>query len=62
LKDEPALASHTLYREIEADEEDKTIYIGAAGINKNKLKGLFKKATGFLDKKIGRNINEKLLQ
>lgn len=53
---QPVLASHTVYIETD-DEEDKTLYVGSAEINKNKLKGLFKKATVFFDKKIRRNDN-----
>lgn len=49
------LVSHAVYLATENDEEDKTLYIGSAQINKNKLKGLFKKAAGFFDKKIRRN-------
>lgn len=58
IADEPMLATNALYREIDHDDEEKVLYIGAARINKNKLKGLFKKATLFIDKKIGRNDSE----
>lgn len=54
-KDQPVLASHAVYLETDNDEEEKTVYIGSAEINKNKLKGLFKKASGFFNKKIRRN-------
>lgn len=55
IDDQPVIASHAVYIETDNDEEEKTLYIGAAKINKNKLKGLFKKATVFLDKKLLRS-------
>lgn len=54
-REQPVLASHAVYLETDNDEEEKTVYIGSAEINKNKLKGLFKKASGFFNKKIRRN-------
>ncbi len=49
------LVTHAVYLETDNNEEEKTIYIGSAEINKNKLKGLLKKAAVFLDKKLRRN-------
>ena len=49
---QPVLTSHAVYLETDNDEQQKTVYIGSAEINKNKLKGLFKKVSGFIDKKI----------
>lgn len=57
IEKQPALAVHAVYLEIDNDEEEKSVYVGGAEINKNKLKGLFKKATGFLNKKIHENDN-----
>ena len=57
VDEQPVLASHAVYIQTDNDEEEKTLYIGSAEINKNKLKGLFKKATVFFDKKIRRNDN-----
>ncbi len=54
-REQPVLASHAVYLETDNDEEEKTVYIGSAEINKNKLKGLFKKASGFFNKKTRRN-------
>jgi len=51
-----------VYREIDTNEEDNSIYIGGAEINKNKLKGLFKKAAKLLGKKSGGNSDEKTLR
>lgn len=54
-REQPVLASHAVYLETDNDEEEKTVLIGSAEINKGKLKGLFKKASGFFNKKIRRN-------
>lgn len=62
VKEEPMLATRALYKEIDSDDEEKVLYIGAARINKNKLKGLFKKAANFLDKKSNHDDNEKTLR
>ncbi len=50
-----------VYRElnVEEAENENTILIGSAQINKNKLRGLLKKATGFLDKKSDNPDNDK---
>lgn len=55
VDEQPALAAHAVYLDIDNDEEEKSVYIGGAEINKNKLKGLFKKAAGFLNKKVRPN-------
>lgn len=57
VKEDKPLLTHAVYIETDNAEEDKTVYIGSAEINKNKVKGLFKKAAAFLDKKIRRNDN-----
>jgi hypothetical protein len=59
---EKSYAKEALYHEIDNSDEDKTIYIGGAEINKNKLKGLFKKAVNFLEKRAGKNTDEKTIQ
>ncbi len=48
--DKPALVSNAVYREIDTSDDDRSLYIGSASINKNKLKGLFKKAARLLGK------------
>ena len=55
--EEPVLAIHAIYREVDTDEEDKekSVFIGGADINKNKLKGFLKKAAVFLEKKSRKN-------
>jgi hypothetical protein len=59
-----ALAAHAVYKEIntQEDDEEKSIYIGSAQINKNKLKGLFKKATSFLGVRSNNNDGERTLK
>jgi len=49
------LVTHAVYLETDNVEEEKSLYIGSAELNKNKLKGLLKKATVFFDKKIRRS-------
>lgn len=36
---------HTAYRELNTSEDDQGVYIGSLELNKNKIKGFFKKAT-----------------
>ena len=55
-------ATNAVYREVDTNEEDNSVYIGGAEINKNKLKGLFKKAAKFLGKKGSENDDEKTVQ
>ena len=59
-----SIAAHTVYKEIntEEDDEEKSLYIGSAQINKNKLKGLFKKATSFLGVRNNNNDGERTLK
>ena len=45
---EPGLASNAVYREVDTNDEDKNLYIGSASFNKNKIRGLFKKAARLL--------------
>lgn len=52
VKEDQLLVTHAVYIETDDNEEDKSIYIGSAKINKNKFKGLLRKAAGFLDKKL----------
>src|SRR5205085_9635845 len=58
------IAKHAVYREIDNTEEDeeKSFYIGSAEINKNKLKGLFKKATSLFEKKNTSDDREKTIK
>jgi hypothetical protein len=59
---EKSIVHDGVYREVDTDDDDNTISIGAAQINKNKLRALFKKATNLLDRKVGRNESEKTVQ
>jgi hypothetical protein len=62
IKEDASLAENTQpaatvlpasYKEIDTEENDEenTFYLGSAEINKNKLKGLFRKATSLLGKR-----------
>ncbi len=44
-----------LYREIDEHDDKQTLYIGAAGINRNKLRGLLKKASNLFERKSKRD-------
>lgn len=57
-KEDKPLITHAVYLETEDMEEEKSIYIGSAEINKNKVKGLLKKVTVFFDKKIRGSNND----
>jgi len=62
-QNEKTQVKDAVYREIDnTEEDDNTLYIGGAQINKTKLKALFKKAANIIDRKIGRNDSEKTLQ
>lgn len=58
------LTHQTVYREIDtdADERENSFLFGSARINKNKLRGLLKKASGLFDKKAEKADNEKTIQ
>ena len=59
----PSIASQAMYKEvINTDEEDKSVYIGNLQINKNKIKSLFKKASGIFGKKREKDPTEKSVQ
>lgn len=52
LTQQPSLASHAVYLDTDdANSEDRNVYIGGAAINKNKLKGIFKKASTLFRRK-----------
>ena len=59
-----SIATHAVLREIDnqEDEERNAFYIGFAEINKNKLKGLFKKAGSFFNRKNNDNDDGKTLK
>lgn len=57
VKEDRPLAAGAVYLETDHDEEDRSIYIGSVEINKNKFKGLLRKAAVFLDKKLRPNDN-----
>jgi hypothetical protein len=51
-----------LYNEITNDDENRSIFIGATEINKNKLKGFLKRAAVLLDKKLSKSETERTVQ
>lgn len=57
-------AIHAVYKEIDTREndDDNTIYLGSAEINKNKLKGLFKKAASLFERKNNYNEGDKTVK
>jgi hypothetical protein len=59
-----SLATQAAYREIDnqEDDEERSFYIGSAEINKNKLKGLFKKAASLIGKKTNKSDGERTLK
>jgi len=58
-----SIATQAVYHEIDnQDDEDKNLYIGFIDINKNKLKGLFKKAATFFGKKADQNDGDRTLK
>ncbi len=64
--DDPSIATenmvrNTVYREVKNPEQE-TIFIAGAEINKNKLKGLFKKATTLLEKRFKKNDGENIVE
>jgi len=59
---EKPFAKETVYREMNNDDEERTLYIGATEINKNKLRGLLKRAANFFDKKGSKTETERTVQ
>lgn len=55
VKEDKPLVAHAVYLETDNAEEEKSVYVGSAALNKNKVKGLFKKAAVFFEKKIRGN-------
>ena len=63
VKNSTSLISQAAFTEIDThNDDDKTLYIGSIQINKNKLKGLFKKASGIFGKKETKEPNDKSVQ
>jgi len=52
VKTNPNLAQNTVYRQldVDADDEKKSLYLGAIELNKDKLRGLIRKASKLLSK------------
>ena len=62
--EEKDLVQQTVYKEIDtdADERENSFLFGSTRINKNKLRGLLKKASGLFDKKADKADTEKTIQ
>ncbi|MBA4138947.1 MAG: hypothetical protein H0X70_00325 [Segetibacter sp.] len=56
------VAKQAVYNEINNDDEDRSIYIGATEFNKNKLKSFLKRAANLFDKKGNRSETERTVQ
>jgi hypothetical protein len=44
LKSDESITQPTVYRELDTEDENKSLYLGAVEINKDKLRGFFRKA------------------
>lgn len=64
VKEDKDLVQQTVYREIDtdADERENSFLFGSTRINKNKLRGLLKKASALFDKKADKADTEKTIQ
>ncbi len=64
INPETALVKPTVYKELdtEADYSDNSFLFGSTKLNKNKLRGLLKKATNLFDKKADTDDKEKTIQ
>jgi len=62
IPEETNYSRNAVYREIDTNEEDNPVYVGGTEINKNKLKGLFKKAAKLIGKKSSENDDEKTVK
>ena len=55
-EDNPAAKNNTIqqavYRELDTDDDRKTLYLGAVEINKDKLRGIFRKASSIFKTKV----------
>jgi hypothetical protein len=59
---ETSYARPAVYKEVDDDDDEKSFLIGSAEINKNKLRGLLKKAATLFDKKAKTNDSERTIQ
>lgn len=53
------IASPTVYRELNTDEENKSLLVGSIEINKDKLRGFFRKASSIFRNKAARQEEER---
>jgi len=59
---EKPFVKEAVYRQINNNDEDRSLYIGATEINKNKLRGLLKRAATLFDKKGSKTETERTVQ
>lgn len=64
IKEDDNIMKQAVYREVDTrnEEEENSFLLGSIQINKNKVRGLLKKATSFFDKKGDKNDKEKSVQ
>lgn len=61
-EDQKPFVKEAVYSEMNNDDDGRSLYIGATEINKNKLRGLFKKAANFFNKESGKNGTKRTVQ
>lgn len=49
---EPAIMHQTVYKELDTDDESKSLYLGNLELNRDKLRGFFRKASNLFKSKI----------
>lgn len=62
IKSDASFARPAVYKEVDDEEDDRSFLIGSVEINKNKLRGLIKKASTLFDKKSKPNDSERTIQ
>jgi hypothetical protein len=59
---ETSYAQPAVYKEVDEDDDERSILIGSVELNRNKLRGLIKKATTLFDKKARTNDTERTIK
>jgi hypothetical protein len=49
-----SVAQQTVYKELDTDDDSKSLYLGSVELNKDKLRGLFRKASSIFKSKAAR--------
>lgn len=58
-EDKVSIVSNATFHEVDTNEDDRKVYIGGAAFNKNKIKGLFKKAAAIFGKNVSKDDEDK---